>query len=180
MLDLVRQDADHTRPQHLITMSAEEGHTEATVVVAKPAHHTVTVIEALVASTTMREHRAIVHPPDDRWRSTRRLEDAMKSLTAAITRHLPTLMQTVPDLRMIGHQENSLQGSQRTLEREGMRVTTSVAGATGKFYSLFHLSLSEPTSHSFYFLPPLPPVFYVSLIYTLALLAELALTNGDR
>ncbi|KAH0491554.1 hypothetical protein TgHK011_002979 [Trichoderma gracile] len=74
--------------------------------------------------------RAIDRPLDDRWRTTRRLEDAMKSLTDGITRHLPTLTRMVADLRMIDLQGTFLQGSRHTPEREGMRVTTIVAGAT--------------------------------------------------
>ncbi|KAH0524790.1 hypothetical protein TsFJ059_007246 [Trichoderma semiorbis] len=96
----------------------------------KPARRTAIVTEALAASTTMIEHRAIGRLPGDRWKITRRLEAVMRSLTAAITRHLPTLTQTVVGRRMIGHQENSLQENQHTPEREGMRVITIVAGAT--------------------------------------------------
>lgn len=126
--DPVRQDADPTLPQRLITTTVEDPLTEDTA--AKLARRTATVTEAPVASTTMIEHRAIARLPGDRWKITRRLEAVMRSLTAAITRHLPTLTQTVVDRRMIGHQENSLQENQHTPEREGMRVITIVAGAT--------------------------------------------------
>lgn len=154
--DPVRQGAGLTLPQHSITMTAEDRLTEDTAV--RPARRTATVTEALVASTTMIEHHAIVRPPGDRWKITRRLEAVMRSLTAATIRHLPTLMQTVVDQRMIGHQENFPQENQHTPAREGMRVITIVAGATGKFYSLFCL-LSQSTHHGALTLCPLPPVF---------------------
>lgn len=176
--DPVRQDADPTLPHRLITMTAEDLLTVDIAV--KPARRTATVTEALAASTTMIEHRAIVRLPGDRWKITRRLEAVMRSLTAAITRHLPKLTQTVVGRRMIDHQENSLQENQHTPEREGMRVITIVAGATGKFFSLFCL-LSQSTCHRAFTLSPLRPFFFnMSFMYKLALLAELALTKGDR
>lgn len=135
--DPARQDAGRTRLQHSITTIAEEDLTGATV--AKHLRHTAIATEALVASTTMTGPRATVRPLDDRWRTTRRLEDDMKSLTDAITRRLPTHMRMVVGLRMTDLQGSFLRESQRTPEREGTRVTTIVAGATGKSDSLFLL-----------------------------------------
>lgn len=160
-------------------MTAEALLTEVTA--AKALHHRMaTVTGALAVNTMMTGLRAIVHLLAGQWKITRPLEVATMSLTAAIIpRLLPILMQMAVDLPMTGHQETFPPGSQHTLEKEDMHETTIVVDATGKFHSsLLSLSLLGSALYSSTF--PCCLFFMRLLFYTLALLAELALTKCDR